>query len=1148
MARGADSLGNLRWLMLMLFCAACAMAAPATAEQTLRAADRFQSSGDEIEGWYWLRDRGLSASAEYEFNSLPPDGDIVLLIEALATDRASGGSGFPGVFDLLFGFPGSGRMGGVFHRVPVELHNVSAPDDPLGYHVRGTVVLPRAQVNQLLPRNGRLFIRIVRESGSAPHVAFNPASVRMLVDQGPDALAPASGMLPDTGSAADATRLDPGSWTGSLSAAENDEDWLALTLAQGQIVRAQLDTSDGLWAVLRLRSPDGAIRAESYVTSESSGQLRRATDVEGGWHVQIVRRRGSGTYTLHFDIADQNDAGQGLDAANAADGALALDDGTATGELLRGDDTDWYRIALDRGEILRTRLVAPDGSRMALMLAAPDGRLRRDAVAVPGRAAEIRYAADVEGDWLIRVRRSAGEGVYALVAERLQQRDGGEPGDAGATPEEAAHLDPGAASGQLLAGDDIDMFRFAADQGDIVQARVGSASETLQLSIALVNAQGHILRGTETVRPLGQAELRYSVPQDGPWLLRVRRSAGSGSYSVDLSVTPQRDGGLPGDAGDTPAAAGPVEPGPQTGQLMPSDNSDIYRLSIERGDIVEARAANLADTLVMSLSILNRDASMVAGPETLRSGDDATLRHAATATGDAFVRLIRRSGEGAYAINAATFHQDDGGSGGDAGPCDVAPAPLVSPVTNGWMLGGDTYDCYTIELVAGEAIDLRLATDGRLATRSLVLRQPGGSSVIGTGDAQGSGSHITHQVRHPGLHEVLVRRLSGDGPYRLEVALTPQRPSGPGGTEPPGGLTLGDEDGSETAVEPPSGPATIVVTVEDGGRRLVSDQPFYLAGGTEDPDMDGLRQDWEDQVAALARPWLSLDEEEDWLAHRPHHKVFTFVRVRPHANAQGTRYVLMHFATAWSRDYGRFAVGVPWFDQNIARAHNGDISTAILAWRVVEDRTIELEAVYTSAHHGDTLHSGIWTARGESCNRMRVYGNPLDRWMCATLEFSANRLVLQVSEDKHAVFPSAAMCEDVLLVQIGPLLVDEDCGGGGLHLFDHVNVGEPGAPIAFDISHLFPGDEVWGEEGFCGGLGWSANRAADCAGWLAGHLTREDTMLLRWLDGTRPQAPFSQDVVDRITDGVDAVIDVIDRIELPFGIDLPRRSWPFGGG
>lgn len=192
----------------------------AGAQPAPRPADRFVSSGDEIEGWFWLRDSGLSASAEYEFTSIPPEGDVVLMIEALATDRASGGPGFAGTFDLLFGFPGSGRMGGVFNRIAVTLPNVSPPGDPLGYHVRGTVVLPRADVERLLPPTGKLFIRIVRSHAGDPHVAFNAASVRLLVAQTDGVLPPASGSLPDTKGPQDAG--DPGAkaWVSGFYCAE----------------------------------------------------------------------------------------------------------------------------------------------------------------------------------------------------------------------------------------------------------------------------------------------------------------------------------------------------------------------------------------------------------------------------------------------------------------------------------------------------------------------------------------------------------------------------------------------------------------------------------------------------------------------------------------------------------------------------------------------------------------------------------------------------------------------------------------------------------------------------------------------------------------------------------------------------------------
>ena len=75
----------------------------------------FSSSGNLIQGWYWLRDRSLSDRASWTFNGLPEgSGTIEAEIFALATDRAGGGPGVDARFRLLVGYPGSGSMGTYF--------------------------------------------------------------------------------------------------------------------------------------------------------------------------------------------------------------------------------------------------------------------------------------------------------------------------------------------------------------------------------------------------------------------------------------------------------------------------------------------------------------------------------------------------------------------------------------------------------------------------------------------------------------------------------------------------------------------------------------------------------------------------------------------------------------------------------------------------------------------------------------------------------------------------------------------------------------------------------------------------------------------------------------------------------------------------
>ena len=140
-------------------------------------AAKFSSNGDLIQGWYWLRDPSLQQVAEWTFEEIPTGTeDLTLEITALATDRASGGGGGPAEFRLIYGFPGSGMMGGVFETKMVILPNVSPPNDPLGYTCRGVVSISRSAFSAA----SSLVFRVERTSPDANHIAFNKESIVIL--------------------------------------------------------------------------------------------------------------------------------------------------------------------------------------------------------------------------------------------------------------------------------------------------------------------------------------------------------------------------------------------------------------------------------------------------------------------------------------------------------------------------------------------------------------------------------------------------------------------------------------------------------------------------------------------------------------------------------------------------------------------------------------------------------------------------------------------------------------------------------------------------------------------------------------------------------------------------------------------------------
>jgi hypothetical protein len=166
------------WFGILCVAMALLLGSAALGSEQNFVATEFRSNGDLISGWYWLRDQALQQIAEWTFEGIPAGAeDLTLEITALATDCASGGRWVPTEFRLIYGFPGSGKMGGVFETKMVTLPNVSPPNDPLGYTCRGVVTISRSA----FPAASTLVFRVERTSPDANHVAFNRESIIILV-------------------------------------------------------------------------------------------------------------------------------------------------------------------------------------------------------------------------------------------------------------------------------------------------------------------------------------------------------------------------------------------------------------------------------------------------------------------------------------------------------------------------------------------------------------------------------------------------------------------------------------------------------------------------------------------------------------------------------------------------------------------------------------------------------------------------------------------------------------------------------------------------------------------------------------------------------------------------------------------------------
>ena len=148
----------------------------------------FEANGDEINGWWWLRDAAGAQQASWGFSGIPANGPLELNLDLLATDAVTGAAGVDARFWLSYGAIVKDGVVSAPSGEPslVVIPNTSPPGDPVGYTTTGTYTIARADV----PAGAiGMWVRISRVGpGGAvlpAHLAVREASIRVAGVAGP---------------------------------------------------------------------------------------------------------------------------------------------------------------------------------------------------------------------------------------------------------------------------------------------------------------------------------------------------------------------------------------------------------------------------------------------------------------------------------------------------------------------------------------------------------------------------------------------------------------------------------------------------------------------------------------------------------------------------------------------------------------------------------------------------------------------------------------------------------------------------------------------------------------------------------------------------------------------------------------------------
>lgn len=177
----------------------------------------YQVNGDEISGWWWLRDRAGSQEATWGFLGTPVADQIRLDLNLLATDTFNGGRGIDARFWLTYRTIVAGGGGSPLSAQKlIVLKNTSPSSDPVGYTTAGTYTIARTE---LAPNAIGIWVRIGRTGPDgtvlSTHIAVRKSSLQISGLEGPAQTPSPSGG--PTESAAPSASPSSGALYGSLT-------------------------------------------------------------------------------------------------------------------------------------------------------------------------------------------------------------------------------------------------------------------------------------------------------------------------------------------------------------------------------------------------------------------------------------------------------------------------------------------------------------------------------------------------------------------------------------------------------------------------------------------------------------------------------------------------------------------------------------------------------------------------------------------------------------------------------------------------------------------------------------------------------------------------------------------------------------------
>jgi hypothetical protein len=364
---------------------------------------------------------------------------------------------------------------------------------------------------------------------------------------------------------------------------------------------------------------------------------------------------------------------------------------------------------------------------------------------------------------------------------------------------------PSIVTGHINNNDKDDIYRMTVDRGQSLKIRA-EPDHNLGINLYLYMQKGTGASATyEQVAVHRAATIGVSkgVPRSINYTTNSAQDSytmfswvgyyeGEGNYNLSIEVSNQDDADTGTDAAETYEGAATINPGTYDGFVANADDEDLYRVELVKGDSIYVDVwPDVGLSVNLHLIRKGDNDGLPTYTEVTRdkrTGDEGRgqARHVEFTLNSEeknttfFVKVYRDQDHGEYQMKVTVDHQNDGGSGTDAGDLELTATGITETgAFTGFLKGLDVMDHYTFTLTDRERLIVNV-TPGSEMTVSLSLK------LDGTTVSEDKAKHPEYEMGQKRSVNVTLPRTdkkvallqvkvdTGNGNYSLDVTIIPK--------------------------------------------------------------------------------------------------------------------------------------------------------------------------------------------------------------------------------------------------------------------------------------------------------------------------------------------------------------------------------------